>query len=106
MKNPIESLPSAWYDDENGSTPLVAERVGESISLVDWTPIAIRKRNRSKILMEKPLTASQRQDKLLSRLKLKAIEMRFGRMVLDVTVHDGQITEIECTQQTERWRAD
>ena len=57
-------------------------------------------------LAEKNLTASQRADRLLGRLKARAAELRYGKLTLDVTVHDGHITEIECVRQSERWRAE
>ena len=43
MKTPIESLPAAWYDDEKGSTPLVAVNLNGRTEVVrlgaDWDTV-------------------------------------------------------------------
>lgn len=54
----------------------------------------------------KTLTAQQRADKLLARLKLRALEVRYGRISVEMVIHDGLIKEIELIRLAEKLRAD
>jgi hypothetical protein len=54
----------------------------------------------------KPLTPSQRSDKLLNRLKRRAEEIGFGRLSVEVVIHQGQITQLEIQRSTEILRAE
>jgi len=55
---------------------------------------------------QRPLTREQKAEKLLGKLRQKCQTLGFGTLELSVTVHAGQIVQIECKRESEIWRAD
>jgi len=50
---------------------------------------------------EKPLTASLKADRLWSKLKVRAVELRHGRLQVNLVVREGHVVRVEVTGQQE-----
>lgn len=55
---------------------------------------------------QRALTREQKAEKLLARLRQKCQGLGFGSLDVSLTVHAGQIVQIECKRESEIWRAD
>jgi hypothetical protein len=51
---------------------------------------------------QKALTSSQRSDKLWSDLKVRAAELRCGRLTVELVIDGGRIVGAEIISQRER----